>query len=351
MQRALELARKAEGRTSPNPMVGAVLVAGGEVVGEGFHAAAGRPHAEVEALRGFSRQGSDCTLYVNLEPCCHHGRTPPCTQAILAAGIRRVVVGMVDPDPRVQGKGIEELRAAGVEVQVGVLEAEARHLNRGFVSAKSRKRPWVALKAALTLDGRIASDSGDSRWITGEPARLHGHGLRNVCDAILVGRGTLIADDPALSCRVEGGRDPVPVVLDGRLRSPATARLWSGSREAIVFCSSDADVRIIPNTKIIPIGTDQRGLDLGLVLQALLADGHQRVLVEGGAKVQNSFLHAGLVDELHLYLNPRVLGAGPVWGEGAGFTLGAAPRFQLRECLTLGGDLYLGLDAERDSSG
>lgn len=210
MHRCIALARRAEGRTAPNPMVGALVIVGGEVVAEGWHAAPGRDHAEVDALRKLGGRAEGATMVVNLEPCCHHGRTPPCTDALLAAGIRRVIVGMVDPNPIVGGRGLEILRQAGLEVVVGVEEAACRALNAGYILALEQRRPFVVAKAGVTLDGRIADAAGASRWITGEAARAAAHGLRDRCDAVLVGSGTLLADDPALTTRLPGGRDPGP---------------------------------------------------------------------------------------------------------------------------------------------
>ena len=238
MRRALENAARARGRTSPNPMVGAVIVRDGQLLAEGWHHAPGQAHGEVDALSKLGGRAPGATMYVNLEPCCHYGRTPPCTDAVLASGIVRVVVAMVDPDPRVSGRGISLLREGGVEVEVGLLEPEARALNGAYLCSSEKKRPLIVLKAAATLDGRIASASGESRWITGPEARAAGHRLRDELDAVLVGSGTLLADDPALNTRIEGGRDALPVILDSALRCPVDAAVLRSGRKPLIFTAA-----------------------------------------------------------------------------------------------------------------
>jgi diaminohydroxyphosphoribosylaminopyrimidine deaminase/5-amino-6-(5-phosphoribosylamino)uracil reductase len=223
MRLAIRLARRGLGRTSPNPMVGAVLTRGEEVVGQGYHPRLGKEHAEIRAIRDAGDDVRGATLYVNLEPCNHHGRTGPCARAIVEAGIRRVVIGMKDPNPLVNGKGIAALRRRGVEVTTGVLEQECRRLNEAFVCYITEGRPFVTFKSAITLDGRVAARTGDSRWVTGEEARREGHRLRAAHDAIMVGVGTVLIDNPTLTCRGVRGRDPVRVVVDSRLRTPPDA--------------------------------------------------------------------------------------------------------------------------------
>lgn len=344
MGQALALAARARGRTAPNPMVGAVLVRDGAVVGAGFHTRAGQPHAEVEALADARGGAAGATLYVNLEPCCHHGRTPPCTEAVIAAGVRRVVVGMVDPDPRMQGRGIAQLRAAGIEVVVGVLEAEALALNAGFVRARTQGRPEVVLKAAISLDGRISDAGGRSQWITGAAARAAGRALRDQCDAVMVGSQTVLDDDPALTTRIEGGRDALPVILDGRLRTPPTAQVLRAGRPPLVFTAPDADPaqeQALAPARLRRVPRGPGGLDLHAVLGALVDEGVHTVLVEGGGAVHHSLLSAGLVDELRLFLAPRVLAGGRHWVEGAPFSLAEGPRFRLVELRQHGDDLEL----------
>lgn len=341
MRRSLALAARARGRTAPNPMVGAVVVRDGLLIGEGWHRAPGQAHGEVDALARCDESPRGATIYVNLEPCCHWGRTPPCTDALLAAGISRVVVGMVDPDPRVSGRGIEILRRAGVEVEVGVLEADARKLNAAYLCAVERRRPRVLLKAAITLDGRIADSQGASQWITGPAAREAGHKLRDASDAVLVGSGTLLADDPSLNTRLPNGRDALPVVLDGALRTPPHAKLLRAGRRPVLFAGPDAPDPGLPADIVrIPRG-DDGDLDLARALNHLLGLGVQQVLVEGGARVHRSFLAAGLVDELHLFLAPKVLGAGPAWLAGPGWSLDGAPGFSLVSSTPVGPDLHL----------
>lgn len=340
MRRSLALAARARGRTAPNPMVGCVIVREGELIGDGWHRAPGQAHAEVDALSRCDGSPKGATVYVNLEPCCHWGRTPPCTDALLEAGVGRVVVGMVDPDPRVSGRGIEILRAAGVEVEVGVLEADARRLNAAYLSAVERRRPRVVLKAAITLDGRIADADGASRWITGEEARAAGHRLRDTSDAVLVGSGTLLADDPSLNTRLPNGRDALPGVLDGALRTPASAAVLRAGRKPLIFTGLGAPERELP-ADIVRVGREDGRLDLRAALAHLLSLGVQQVLVEGGGQVHRSFLAAGLVDELHLFVAPRVLGAGPSWIAGPGWSLASAPGFKLESATPVGADVHL----------
>src|SRR5262249_1719664 len=227
MRSALRLAEKAAGRTSPKPMVGAVLVRGGKVVATGYHRRAGGDHAEIDALKRAGRRARGATLYLNLEPCGHYGRTPPCVDALIAAKIKRVVAGMADPNPLVSGRGFRRLRQARIQVRSGVLEAECRRLNESFIKYITRGLPFVLLKSAAPRDGKTAPAPGSSRWVTGRGGRRRVHELRNVVDAVIVGVGTVIADDPQLTCRIPGGRNPVRVVLDPRLRMPPTARMLS----------------------------------------------------------------------------------------------------------------------------
>ncbi len=345
MRRCLELAAQAQGRTAPNPMVGAVVVRDGRTLAEGWHRAPGLAHAEVDALSALPQGAAGATMYVNLEPCCHHGRTPPCTDAILASGITRVVVGMVDPDPRVSGQGIRILRDAGVDVTVDVERDACRALNLGFVRAQEAGRAAVILKAALTLDGRIAAADGESRWITGPQARARGHQLRDRCDAILVGSGTLLADDPSLNTRLpEGGRDALPVVLDSRLRCPADARVLTAGRRPLFFAAEDAPARPELDVEVVRVPSGPGGLALETVLHELSRRGLQTVLVEGGGTVHRSLLDAGLVDRLHLFVAPKVLAGGPGWVGGQPYRLQDAPAFSLVATERCGDDLELVLE-------
>ncbi|NLW07490.1 MAG: bifunctional diaminohydroxyphosphoribosylaminopyrimidine deaminase/5-amino-6-(5-phosphoribosylamino)uracil reductase RibD [Clostridia bacterium] len=329
MRRALELAARGLGRTSPNPAVGAVIVRDGRVVGEGYHQRAGTPHAEIHALRAAAEAARGGTLYVTLEPCCHFGRTPPCTEAIIAAGINRVVAAMPDPNPGVAGKGFDILRQAGIKVEIGLLAEEARRLNEAFAKFISRGLPWVTLKMALTLDGKIATRTGASRWITGPTSRTRVHELRDKHDAILVGIGTVLKDDPLLTTRLPGGRgrDAVRIILDSRLRLPLTAR--------VINLDSVAPT-VVATTEAAPASARQQLLDRGVEVltlpaeagrvawQPLLAELARRnitsVLVEGGAEVNASALAAGVVDKIIAFIAPKIFGGtvapGPVGGQG-----------------------------------
>lgn len=350
MARCLELAAKARGRTAPNPMVGALVIDGDTVIAEGWHHAAGQPHAEIEALKVAGDRARGCTMVVNLEPCCHHGRTPPCTEAILKAGIARVIVGTEDPDPRVQGRGIERLRAAGIDVQVGVLESECRRLNLPYLIAREQQRPMVVIKAALSLDGRIASAGGESQWITGESARKAGHRLRAVHDAIMVGSGTLLADDPSLNTRVEGGRNARPVLLDSNLRCPPDARVLTAGHKPLIYCRENAPDRALDAT-VIRVPESEDGVDMNAVLSDLFRRGILSVLVEGGGQVHHTLMRSGLVDQVQLFIAPMVLAEGPGWVQGQPFSLAGAPRFRIQEQGNVGDDLYLVLEPDRTPEG
>ncbi len=343
MGQALEVARRAAGRTSPNPMVGAVVVRDGQVIAEGWTQPPGQDHAEPHALAKLGGRADGATMYVTLEPCCHYGRTPPCTDAIVRSGVARVVIGIVDPFPLVSGRGIEALRAAGITVDVGVREDECRRLNRGFLRAVADGLPEITLKAAISLDGRIASEAGESRWITGPAARAAGHALRDSHDAVLVGVGTVLADDCGLDTRIPGGRNAVPVVLDSRLRTPPTARVLTAGRRAIVICAEDAPPNdLVADVVRVPRGPD--GVDLRAALRAVVARGHHHVLVEGGATVHRALLDAGLADRLELFLNGRVLAGGPGMVAGPGFGLAAAPAFRFVRSAPVGDDLHVTLE-------
>ena len=318
MRLALREAKKGLGRTSPNPAVGAVVVSEqGEVVATGFHARAGGPHAEVVALTRAGEAARGATLYVTLEPCNHTGRTGPCTQAILAAGVRRVVIGMADPNPHVAGGGAAFLAGCGVEVEEGVLAEECAAINRPFVKHITTGRPWVLLKAGMSLDGKLAAASGHSAWITNEAARREVHRLRGRSDAILVGRSTAVADDPALTCRLRRGRDPIRVVLDSRLQLPPTARMLCQDSTAPtwVLCTpqapSAAEARLVEaGAEVFRLPADRDGrLDLAAVLDFLGQRQVTSLLVEGGGEVHTAFLRAGLADECALFIAPLLLGA------------------------------------------
>lgn len=323
MRMALRLGAKGLGRTSPNPAVGAVIVQEGQVVGRGYHKKAGTPHAEVNAIRDAGERASSGTLYVTLEPCNHQGRTPPCTKAILEAGIKRVVIGTLDPNPKVKGGGAEYLRSQGVEVEVGCLEMEARVLIAPFVKHTFTGMPWVRVKVASTLDGKIASRTGESKWITGEKAREFGHRLRSMSEAIMVGRGTVEADDPSLTCHMikHGARNPLRVVLDSNLSIGLRAKIFREESKggAVVFCRKDGNLAERASTleglgvRVVEVGSGPDGrLDLREVLLHLGSVGVQSILVEGGSHVHGALFDEGLVDEAFFFFAPKVMG-----GDGA----------------------------------
>ena len=358
MQRALDLAARARGLTSPNPMVGAVVVRDGVAIAEGFHRAAGEPHAEIEALAAAGARARGATLYVGLEPCVHHGRTPPCAPAVISAGIRRVVVAITDPNPLVGGRGVAMLREAGLEVVSGVLEAPASALNRIFLTAMRERRPHVTLKAAATLDGKIADVHGASKWITGDAARVEAHRLRSEADAIIVGIGTVLADDPALTVRLDGPwpREPLRVVLDSTARTPATARLIHAGTpaRAIVAVGRDAPearVRALEAAGVRILrcpGADGR-VSPGDLLAELFSREVRGVLVEGGAEVAAAFVDAGLVDRVAMFFAPLVLGGAkaPSIVAGAGRELKRALALGPLDVRRIGDDLFVEADVRR----
>jgi diaminohydroxyphosphoribosylaminopyrimidine deaminase/5-amino-6-(5-phosphoribosylamino)uracil reductase len=314
MARALELARQGLYSTHPNPRVGCVIVRDGVVVGEGWHRRAGEPHAEVHALTAAGEKSHGATAYVTLEPCSHHGRTPPCCDALVGAGIRRVIAAMQDPNPRVAGSGLAALRAAGIDTAHGVLETEAQALNRGFISRMTRGRPWARIKAGMSLDGRIAAANGESRWITGEPAREDVHRFRAEAGAVMSGIGTVLADDPSFNVRLPGEwAPPVRVVLDTQLRMPELARMLGlPGRTLVMTAESEGS---IPWKALARAGAELHRLpapggrlDLAAVLARLGELELNEVLVEAGPTLTGALLQAGLADELILYLSPCLLG-------------------------------------------
>jgi diaminohydroxyphosphoribosylaminopyrimidine deaminase/5-amino-6-(5-phosphoribosylamino)uracil reductase len=315
MRMACRLALKAAGRTSPNPMVGAVLVRNGKVIATGYHQAAGTDHAEIVALKRAGKKARGATLFINLEPCSHFGRTPPCSRALIAAGIKSVVAGMQDPNPLVGGRGFRELKRAGIAVRCGLLEDQCRALNEAFVKYITRGLPFVTLKLAASLDGKIATASGDSHWISGESSRAAVHGLRDKVDAVLVGSGTVLADDPLLTCRIPGGRNPLRIVLDGRLRvSPGARLLRQPDREkTIIVTSRRAPARraralAARGAKILRVVERHGKLSWRGVLKELAGLGVQSILIEGGAATAASALNEKAVDKVLLFYAPKIIG-------------------------------------------
>ncbi|MGO8989320.1 MAG: bifunctional diaminohydroxyphosphoribosylaminopyrimidine deaminase/5-amino-6-(5-phosphoribosylamino)uracil reductase RibD [bacterium] len=314
MRKALRLAEKGRGRTSPNPLVGAILVKNGNVVGEGYHARAGEAHAEIIALQRAREQAKGATLYINLEPCTHYGKTPPCAPQVIEAGVKSVTIGVEDPNPLVKGKGIETLKKAGLSVRVGILEKECRKLNEAFCKYITAKEPFVILKVAATLDGKIATREGNSKWISGETSRRFVHKLRDQVDGVLVGIGTILGDDPLLTARIKGGRDPYRIVLDSQLKVPEEAKVFGDSPTKVIIVATES----APKDKIERLGKrgvriltlESKGgrIDLKSCLSKLGEIGMVSLMVEGGNRVNGSFLDEGLIDKLLLFLSPKLIG-------------------------------------------
>ncbi len=319
MKMALHLAEQGRGLTSPNPMVGAVVVKDNSVIGKGYHRKAGTPHAEIHALNEAGMGAHGSTLYVTLEPCSHRGRTMPCADFIIRSRVARVVCAMQDPNPQVNGSGIRKLREAGIQVDVGVLEDEARELNRFFIKYITTKLPFVVLKAAVTLDGRIATETGESKWITGKPARERAHQLRNEVDAVLVGINTVLADDPSLTTRLPGGggKDPARIILDTHLRTPLDARVVTNDSAARTYIFSGPDVqpeRIRAyqekNVTVLVARQEASRIRFRQVLEDLGRMELTSLLIEGGARVHASALRDGIVDRVIFFVAPKIIGGG-----------------------------------------
>ena len=349
MREALRIARHAEGRTSPNPLVGAVVVRDGKIVAQGWHRRAGTPHAEIHALNMAGELARGATLYVTLEPCSHFGRTPPCALAIVDAGIKKVVAAMSDPNPKVAGRGFEILRSAGIEVEVGLLEDEARKLNETFLKWVTRKLPFVTLKFACSLDGKIATVGGQSQWISCEESRKFSHGLRDINDAILVGIGTVLADNPRLTTRLVDGKNPVRVIVDSNARIPLDAQVVTDkSARTIVAVTSNAPVEKVSaleslGVEIVTAGDGQR-VDLRTLMSELAAREITSVLVEGGATIHFAMLEAQLVDKVLAFVAPKILGGSQALTAvaGAGFVnLSDAVELENFTVQQLGADFLL----------
>lgn len=324
MARALQLARLGRYTTDPNPRVGCVLVREGQVVGEGFHRRAGEPHAERVAIADAGGKAAGATAYVTLEPCCHQGKTPPCTEGLLEAGVARVIAAMRDPNPLVAGKGLQQLANAGLEVACGLLEADARALNPGFIKRMSEQRPFVRLKLAMSLDGRTAMASGESQWITGEAARADVQKLRAGSSAIVTGIGTLLADDPSMNVRLSAAElpgvqgeefvlQPLRVVLDSRVRTPVTARMLKLPGQTLVCVNESArqeqlDALLAVGAEVLRLPRGGGGLDLQALLAALAGRQVNEVLFECGAALAGAAMQAGIVDEMLVYLAPHLMG-------------------------------------------
>jgi diaminohydroxyphosphoribosylaminopyrimidine deaminase / 5-amino-6-(5-phosphoribosylamino)uracil reductase len=366
MREALAMAERGRGQTRPNPVVGALLVRGGRVLARGYHRRAGLPHAEIEALsrKGVRAQGA--TLYVTLEPCCHQGRTGPCTEAIVRAGVRRVVIGCCDENPLVSGRGVQQLRRAGIRVDVGCLDRECRRQNRAFFVWVRAHRPWVTLKVAATLDGFIGGEvkprDPSARFVTGPAARAHAHLLRSQHDAILVGVGTVLADNPRLTVRVPGSKaaKPLRVVLDGNLRTPPSARLIRqlGAFPALIVgaqpCKGTKDARARKareralrraGAEVLLLPADRAGrISIPILLRALAEVGVQSLLVEGGSRVHGAFISACRVDSVAFFFAPRLVGAGRPIVEGPGLDWRSPLRLGPIEVRAIGEDVLIEAD-------
>ena len=347
MQRALKLARQAKGRTSPNPLVGAVIVKDGKVIGEGYHQKAGTPHAEVHALNAAGENAKGATLYTTLEPCCHWGRTPPCTEALIRTGIADVYIGEVDPNPSVAGKGIRQLEKAGIHVYVGVCKQEAEKLNEVHTKYIQTGLPFVILKVAMSLDGKIATATGESQWITSEASRQRGHKVRDEVDAILVGRGTIERDNPALTTRLENnrqGQDAIRIVMDSHARIPTDARIFNpeSSVGVIVAVTPEAPSENVEALEksgaeviTVPEAHGNRVCFKSL-MEILGKRGITSILIEGGGEINASAIAAGIVDKVMFFVAPIIIGGqnapGPIGGEGVS-SLTDVPQLH-RICIT-----------------
>jgi len=350
MQRALELAIQGQGYVEPNPMVGCVIAQGVQVVGEGWHRRFGGPHAEVEALGIAGPQAAGATMVVTLEPCCHHGKTPPCTEAIVAAGVRRVVVAQQDPFPEVSGRGLAALRAAGIELEVGVLEAEARRLVAPYRKLLATGRPWVIAKWAMSLDGRTATRTGSSRWISNEASRQIVHGLRGRVDAIIVGRQTARVDDPLLTARPPGPRVALRVVVDSRASLSSGSQLVRTARQTPVLVAASPTASPADRQRLAGAGCevlvchgDSHAERLTWLLEELGRRRHTNVLVEGGGQLLGGLLEGRQIDEVHVFVAPKLVGGelarSPIEGEGIA-AMSDAMALDSPEWRQLGGDLY-----------
>jgi len=353
MHRALELARHALGRTNPNPLVGAVIEKNGFILGEGYHHKAGAPHAEIHAMQAAGEEARGATLYVTLEPCSHFGRTPPCADAVIRAGIARTVIATIDPNPRVAGKGIEKLRQAGVDVEDGVLRQEACRLNDVFFKYIRTRIPLVAVKTAMSLDGKIATVTGDSKWISGEESRLYAHQLRNIYDGIMVGIGTVLKDDPCLNTRLPAAdiRDPLRVIIDPYLDLPPNSNIAKTSRQqrTLVFCSDKAAYERREHlenlgVEIMSLVIDDELIPLERVLTILGEMGICSLLVEGGGEINGYLLQNYLVDKVYWFIAPKIIGGrqapSPVGGSGINL-MKEAQELKSVEVSKLGNDCLL----------
>lgn len=338
MTRALEIALNGMGHVRPNPMVGAVLVKDGEIIGEGWHERYGGPHAEVNAFANCRGDVRGATLYVTLEPCCHYGKTPPCTDLIISKDIDRVVIAMSDPNPLVSGKGIRKLRDAGIFVTTGIMEKEAQRLNEVFVKFITQKKPFVLYKSAMSLDGKIACHTGESQWISSEESREEAHMLRGTYAAIMAGAGTVASDNPQLTARTEGLEDPVRIIVDGNLSVPAESRVFQNEGRVIVLTTSSSSPAKVEElqklgVEIICADSDVPGrVDLGAAMVGLAIKGIDSILLEGGSETASYAFEAGIVDKVRFYVAPMLIG-----GDGAPGIIGGKGAARLSDAVSLYG--------------
>ena len=360
MRRAIVLAERGAGWTSPNPMVGAVIVKDSRIIGEGWHRRYGEAHAERNALQSCTESPVGAVLYVTLEPCCHHGKQPPCTDAILEAGIRRVAVGSGDPNPLVVGKGVELLRSHGVTVDTGVLKEECDALNPVFFHFIQTKRPYVVIKYAMTMDGKIATRTGDSQWITGDAARQRVHQDRHRYSAIMAGVGTVLADDPLLTCRMEGGKNPVRIICDSHLRTPPDSRVVRTAREVPTILAAAAPPperrKALEDAgcQVWDLPGPEGRVDLNALMDRLGARGIDSVLLEGGGALNWAALHSGIVQKVQAYIAPKLFGGtaakSPIAGLGVE-TPAQAVRLVRTTVTQIGEDFLLESEVETDVHG
>lgn len=357
MAYALELARRGRGRTSPNPVVGAVIVKDGSIIGEGWHQKCGENHAEINAFENAAQRGNDVSgadMYVTLEPCSHYGKTPPCAKAVIEKGIKTVYVGMLDPNPLVAGRGMDMMKEAGIRVESGILEEECRRVNEIFVQFITAKKPFVVMKTAMTLDGKIAAYTGDSKWVSGEESRNLVQQMRNSLTGIMVGIGTVLADDPQLTCRLAGGRDPIRIIADSSLRIPLDANVLKDAN-CIIATAEGCDRKKLEQLEakgisVIQTDGEQGRVNLPQLMERLGERNIDSILLEGGGGLNEAALKAGIVHRVVTFIAPKIIGGRdaktPV--EGRGFeAMSQAIRLENVEIKDIGGDLLIQGTPER----
>lgn len=355
MRRAIELAKRGEGFVNPNPLVGAVIVKDSEIIGEGYHERYGELHAERNALKNCKGDSNGATMFVTLEPCCHYGKNPPCTEAVIKSGIKKVYVGSFDPNPLVAGKGIAQLRDASIKVKEGFLREECDKLNDIFFHYITTKRPYVILKSAITLDGKIAAYTGHSKWITNELSRANTHTTRKKCAAIMTGIGTVLADDPMFSCRCENPSNPIRVICDTGLKVPMDSNIVKTAFEIPTYIATSSDntdkaAELEKNgVKILKIAKNETGIDLDELMSVLGEMNIDSVLIEGGAKMHTSALKAGIVNKLQVYIAPKIMGGDGISAFSAMGISKASDAFELKnpQLQMFGDDVMIEYEVKR----